>query len=181
MAKQRLVIIDSLRGSGSTNQAERDKAAVSLAVAEGQLKAAQEERNALLYSTATIKAQLAQRIIRSPIDGLVTEITRVVGEPVDARRAEIPEYLACIVDLPQLIARAHIPSGLTEKLKLGQKLSLVLDGPNKNTGEGTIRFISPAVDAATRLAEVHLVFPNADGKLRSGIAGTLMVPTTATP
>jgi multidrug efflux pump subunit AcrA (membrane-fusion protein) len=57
----------------------------------------------------------------------------------------------------------------------------VLDGPNKNTGEGTIRFISPTVDAATRLAEVHLVFPNADGKLRSGIAGTLMVPTTATP
>ena len=90
MAKQRLVIIDSLRGSGSTNQAERDKAAASLAAAEGQFKAAQEERNALLYSTATIKAQLDQRIIRSPMDGLVTEITRVVGEPVDARRADIP-------------------------------------------------------------------------------------------
>ena len=178
MAKQRLDIINSLKGSGSTNQAEGDKAVASLAVADGQLKAAQEERDSLRHSTATIKAQLDQRIIRSPIDGVVTEITRDVGEPVDARRSDIPDYLARIVDLSQLIARVHIPSGLTEKLKLGQKLRLVLDGPNKTEGEGTIRFISPTVDAATGLAEVHLVFPNADGKLRSGIAGTLMVPVT---
>lgn len=177
MVRQRLTIIETLQQSGSTNQAERDRAITSLAVAEGQLKAAQEERESLRLQAATIKAQLEQRILRSPIAGIVTEVTRDAGEAVDARRADIPEYLAKVVDLSQLVARVHIPSQLTEKLRLGQKLRLTLDNAAKTAGEGTIRFISPTVDAATGLADVHLVFDNASGKLRSGVAGTLMVPT----
>ena len=45
-------------------------------------------------------------------------------------------------------------------------------------GDGLIEFISPTVDAATGLTEVHLLFDNSSGKLRSGILGKLLVPYT---
>lgn len=178
ISKQRLTILETLRssGSGSTNQAEWDKAKATVAVAEGQYKAAQEESANLKHQAATIRAQFEQRILRSPIDGIVTEITRDAGEAVEARRADTPDYVAKIVDLSQLIARVHMPARLTENLRSGQKLKLQLDSPAGTTLEGAIHFISPTVDAATGLAEVHLLFENPDQKIRSGIPGTLLVP-----
>ncbi|WP_075090527.1 efflux RND transporter periplasmic adaptor subunit, partial [Verrucomicrobium spinosum] len=127
ISKQRLTILETLRNSGSTNQAEWDKAKATVAVAEGQYKAAQEESENLKHQAATIRAQFEQRILRSPIDGIVTEITRDAGEAVEARRADTPDYVAKIVDLSQLIARVHMPARLTEPLRLGQKLKLALD------------------------------------------------------
>lgn len=176
ISKQRLTILETLRNSGSTNQAEWDKAKATVAVAEGQYKAAQEESENLKHQAATIRAQFEQRILRSPIDGIVTEITRDAGEAVEARRADTPDYVAKIVDLSQLIARVHMPARLTEPLRLGQKLKLALDSSDGTLLEGAIRFISPTVDAATGLSEVHLLFNNPDQKIRSGIPGTLLVP-----
>jgi RND family efflux transporter MFP subunit len=176
IARQRLDLINDLLNRGSTNQAEYDKATASLAVADGQLKAAQEDRDALRYQSATIKAQLDQRILRSPINGIVTEVTREIGEAVESRRTDVPSYLAKIVDLSQLIARVHIPSQLAGGLHLDQHLPITLDNPAKSKGEGSIIFISPTVDAATNLTEVHLIFKNAGGELQSGISGTLRVP-----
>lgn len=176
IAEQRLALVKDLMERGTTNQPEYDKASTALAVADGQWKAAQEDRDALRFQAAVIKAQLEQRILRSPIDGVVTEVTRDLGESVDSRRADIPSYLARIVDLSQLISRVHIPANLTENLKVGQQLSIVLDNPSKTQVAGSIIYISPTVDAATGLAEVHLTFKNDKGKLRSGIAGSLLVP-----
>ena len=176
IARQRLDIIEDLRNRGSTNEAEQDKAAASLAVAEGQLKAVEEERESQLLEAAMIKAQLDQRILRSPIDGVVTEVTRSVGESVEARRTEVPDYLIKVVDLTELIARVHIPAAIAAGLQLKQELRIVLDDKEKTEGKGSITFISPTVDAATGLTEVHLSFENTDGKLRSGIAGNLIVP-----
>ena len=176
MARQRLTLVEELRGRGSTNAAEYDKAKSSLAVAEGQLKVAREDLDNLRHQAATIKAQMDQRIVRSPIDGIVTEVTREVGESVDARRADIPQYLARVVDLSQLIARAHIPSNLTPALRPGQMLPITFENQEKTRVEGVIRFISPTVDAATGLAEVHVYFDNRNGALRGGLPGTLQVP-----
>lgn len=176
MAKQRLEIIQTLKDSGSTNDAERDKAAATLAVAEGQLQAAREQRDALRLEAATIKAQLEERTVRSPIEGLVTEVTRDVGESIASRNPDTPDYLAKVVDLSQLISRVHIPANLTSGLKLGQTLQLKLDDSAGTKATGKIQFISPTVDAATGLAEVHLIFDNDDGHLRSGLPGTLLIP-----
>jgi RND family efflux transporter MFP subunit len=177
MTAQRLDIIEGLRKRGSANDPERDKAIASLAVADGQLMTAREDRESQVLQAATTRAQLEQRILRSPINGIVTEVTREVGESVDSRRADVPDYLAKVVDLSQLVSRVHIPQPIAQQLQLNQKLKLTLDNEAKTEGEGIIRFISPTTDAATGLTEVHLVFDNSKGDLRSGIAATLMVPS----
>ena len=176
IARQRLDIIEDLRARGSTNDAERDKAIASLAVAAGQLEAAEDERALYRLESATIRAQLDQRILRSPIDGVVTELTRSVGEAAEARNAETPHYLAKVVDLTRLVARVHIPATLATGIKADQTLRLILDNPEKTPTEGRVRFISPTVNAATGLTEIHLEFDNADGRLPSGVPGQLMIP-----
>jgi|APTNR8051073442_1049403.scaffolds.fasta_scaffold10800_2 RND family efflux transporter MFP subunit len=175
IAQQRLDIIDDLRDRGSTNDAERDKAIASLAVAAGQLEAVEDERALYQLESATIRAQLDQRILRSPIDGVVTEVTRSVGEAAEARDADTPHYLAKVVDLTRLVARVHLPAAIAASLRLEESLPFVLDLPEKTRAEGIIRFISPTVDPATGLSEVHLEFDNSSGSLPSGLPGHLIV------
>lgn len=176
IAKQRLAIIESLRERGNTNEAEWTKAVASLAVAEGQLKAAQEDRDTLRLQAATIRAQLDLRILRSPIEGIVVEVTRDVGESVTARGGDIPDYLVKIVDLTRLISRAHIPARLAENLRKGQAIGITLEDSQKTQSQGSIDFVAPTVDAVTGLTEVHIIFDNASGNLRSGIPATLRIP-----
>lgn len=176
IARQRLDIIEDLRERGSTNDAERDKALAALAVTEGQLEAVVDESELYRLEVATIRAQLDQRILRSPIDGVVTELTRSVGEAAEARNAETTHYLAIVVDLTRLVARVHIPAPLATGIKPDQILQLILDNPEKTSAGGQVRFISPTVDAATGLTEIHLEFDNADGKLPSGVPGYLSIP-----
>ncbi|MGB3118403.1 MAG: efflux RND transporter periplasmic adaptor subunit [Verrucomicrobiales bacterium] len=176
IAKQRLAIIESLRERGNTNEAEWTKAVASLAVAEGQLKAAQEDRDTLRLQAATIRAQLDLRILRSPIEGIVVEVTRDVGESVTARGGDIPDYLVKIVDLTRLISRAHIPARLAENLRKGQAIGVTLEDSQKTQSQGSIDFVAPTVDAVTGLTEVHIIFDNANGNLRSGIPATLRIP-----
>jgi len=176
IARHRLDIIEDLRSRGSTNDAERDKAISALAVTEGQLEAAEDERALYRLESATIRAQLDQRILRSPIDGVVTEVTRSVGESAEARDTDAPHYLAKVVDLTRLVARVHIPAAAAAGIALDQTLLFVLDNHEKTSAKGQVRFISPTVEASTGLTEVHLEFENADGKLPSGIPGQLMVP-----
>ncbi len=176
MARRRLEIIDDLAGRGSSNDAEREKATATLAVADGQFQAVEEEIAAKRYEASAIRAQLEQRILRSPISGVVTEITRDVGESVESRRAEIPDYLARIVDLSRLTARVHMPAELAGTLREGMTLELQLQNEEAPRATGRVEFVSPTVDAATGLSEVHLIFENGNGRLRSGVPGTLMVP-----
>ncbi len=176
IAKQRLAIIESLRERGNTNEAEWTKAVASLAVAEGQLKAAQEDRDTLRLQAAAIRAQLDLRILRSPIEGIVVEVTRDVGESVTARGGDIPDYLVKIVDLTRLISRAHIPARLAENLRKGQAVGITLEDSQKTQSQGRIDFVAPTVDAVTGLTEVHIIFDNANGNLRSGIPATLSIP-----
>lgn len=178
IAQQRLDIIDDLRSRGSTNDAERDKAIASLAVAAGQLEAAEDERALYQLESATIRAQLDQRILRSPIDGVITEVTRSVGEAAEARNADTPHYLAKVVDLTRLVARVHIPAAAAAGIEPGQTLAFVLDDPEETKTEGKVSFISPTVEASTGLTEIHLEFENTNGSLPSGIPGNLVVPGT---
>lgn len=178
IARQRLDIIEGLRSRGSSNEAERDKAGASLAVAAGQLEAAEDERALYRLESATIRAQLDQRILRSPIEGVVTEITRSLGEAAEARNADTPYYLAKVVNLTRLVARVHIPAAAAAGIKPGQILTFILNDPEKTKTEGKVNFISPTVEASTGLTEIHLEFENADGKLPNGIPGNLVVPGT---
>ena len=60
--------------------------------------------------------------------------------------------------------------------KLGQTVKLEIDsGAAPVAIEGKISFLSPVVEPASGLQKVKVIFDNADGRVRPGLAGKMIL------
>jgi multidrug efflux system membrane fusion protein len=138
-------------------------------VSEAQLQ----EAKALLE---TAKAELTRArldidymVIRAPFDGALQDRQVEVGDFV-----KLGDPVAAIVDDRTLIVSASIAEYEAHFVKKGGPGSAKLA-----TGEivnGTIRYIAPVANEATRTFDVELEIDNADGTLRAGMTAELMIP-----
>src|SRR6266478_1955999 len=127
---------------GALPRKELDQARVSLAQAKSQYEIAQQHWNALqaIGKEQELKsaggqlesargkylgsqAQLGYSEIRSPINGVVTERPLYPGEMAAAGTP-----LLVVMDISQVIAKAHIPQPSAALLKVGDKASIEVPG-----------------------------------------------------
>ena len=138
-------------------------------VSEAQLQ----EADALLE---TAKAELTRAqldldymVIRAPFDGALQDRQVEIGDFV-----KLGDPVATIVDDRTLIVRASIAEYEAHFVKKGGAGSAKLaDGQTVN---GTIRYIAPVADEATRTFDVELEIDNTGGSLRAGMTAELMIP-----
>ena len=138
-------------------------------VSEAQLQ----EADALLE---TAKAELTRAqldldymVIRAPFDGALQDRQVEIGDFV-----KLGDPVATIVDDRTLIVRASIAEYEAHFVKKGGAGSAKLaDG---QTVDGTIRYIAPVADEATRTFDVELEIDNTGGSLRAGMTAELMIP-----
>ena len=116
--------LDALQAVGKQQQ---------LKSAAGQLESAQGK-----YLGAA--AQLSYSEIRSPIDGVITDRPLYPGEMAATGAA-----LLTVMDISQVIARAHIPQPEAALLKVGDKATITVPG-EPGPVEGKITVVSPALD-----------------------------------
>lgn len=153
---------------GVISKAEYDSSVASYKVAEGRYQDSIEEirnRLALLAQRrselAIAKAQLADTIIYSPIDGKVQE-----------KRANLGEYLTSgspvvtIVKINPLRFRAEVPEREVVNIRIGQNVRLSIDGAETNYS-GRITRLSPTITEQNRVLVVEADIIN-DGSLRPG-------------
>ncbi len=159
----RLHKLEDLRAAGHARQEEVDRARTELAVAEGQLKAVQEDLLIKRLEHAKIEVQLRRRSIRSPIQGVVSETHKDLGEFVAPNS---PEVLT-IVELDPLLATFSIPSPQAARLKVGGKMKVKFPSASKPV-EGVIQFIAPTTDAESGTVRMKVRIENSRGKCRSG-------------
>jgi multidrug efflux system membrane fusion protein len=141
--------INELHRAGNVSMEENEKAKSDLAVADLRVK--------------RILAQLDDRSLRAPFDGIVTKINREVTESVSAAQTEV----MTLVQLDSLKVTLHLPEKVAEALALQDAVALVLE--DKIPVTGRVEFISPVVDAASHTIRVTFRIANPDGKLRSGV------------
>src|SRR6184192_2692030 len=127
----------------------------TLKSAKGQLESAQGK-----YAGAS--AQFSYSEIRSPINGVVTERPLYPGEMAAAGTP-----LLTVMDISQVIARAHIPQSSAVLLKVGDKATLTIPGQD-NPVEGKIIVVSPALDPNSTTIEVWVQVKNPDQRLKPG-------------
>src|SRR5947209_9056383 len=72
------------------------------------------------------QAQLSYSAIRSPIDGVITDRPLYPGE-----MAAVGTPLITVMDISQVIARAHIPQDQAALLKIGDKATITVTGTDK--------------------------------------------------
>jgi RND family efflux transporter MFP subunit len=164
---QRVEQIRKLRESASAQQTELDRAVADLAIAEGQLKAAQEEARLRALDQQKIQVQIERRTIRSPIAGVVTEVFKEAGEFTAAN----DPTLLTVVQLDPLVSTFRLPQEVANALVPGMQLDVEL--ANGTVHRSIVEFVSPLIDASVGTVEVKIRIPNSDGTLPAGMRCSL--------
>jgi HlyD family secretion protein len=140
----------------------------TLKSAAGQLESAKGK-----YLGAT--AQLSYSEIRSPINGVIADRPLYPGEMAAAGTP-----LLTVMDISQVIARAHIPQQDAALLKLGDKATITAPGAEQ-PAEGKITVISPALDPNSTTVEVWVQAKNPEQRLKPGTSVQLSMLARTIP
>lgn len=102
--------------------------------------------------------------LRAPFNGVVGSRTVSVGQYVT-----VGQTLVSLVNTESLKVIYNVSQTYLSQLKLGQTVELSSDALPGETFSGTVSYISPAIDVATRTVEVHATVPNNAGQLAPGM------------
>ncbi|NHT78261.1 efflux RND transporter periplasmic adaptor subunit [Rhizobiaceae bacterium CRRU44] len=143
-------------GSVSTALADQTEAAAAAALArvnsaEQLIAVAQSDIKVVEAQISDVDLRLARTVIKAPVAGVVSARTAKVG----AIAAGSGQPLFTIIRDGAVEMRADISESDLLKLAVGQKAKLKL-ADSSVTLNGTIRLISPTVDADTRLGTVFI-------------------------
>jgi HlyD family secretion protein len=181
---------EELFKQGALPRKDLDAAAVSLAQArsayniarkhldglnsvgkQGALKSASGQLTSAKGKLLNSEAQLGYSEVRSPIDGYITDRPLYPGE-----MASTAAPLLTVMDISQIIAKAHVPQSDALLLHKGDKATISLAGLETPIA-GKVALISPALDLNSTTVEVWVQAPNAGQQLRPGT--TAQVEITA--
>ena len=162
----------TLRDRGHATQRELERAETDLRIAKARLLMAQEELRMHVLEMKRIETQIAHRQIRSPIDGVVSEVFKEAGEAFVANDPRV----ATIVQLDPLRARFSTSPAGAAAVSPGESVSLLLPDTQQQL-EGRVETISPVMDARSGTVQVVVLIDNSSGEIRSGARCLLRLPT----
>jgi multidrug efflux system membrane fusion protein len=119
---------------------------------------------------AEIQLQIANTKIRAPFAGIL-----------ESRQVEVGDYvavngdIATIVDNDPLVVTTQIAQQSISDIKLGD--SALLSFATGQKLDGTVRFIAPRAETATRTFRVEIEVPNPDSRIPSGTSAEARIPT----
>lgn len=153
--------------AAATLAAKGYRSETSVAAASAQLDAA---RAAL----KRMKVEIDQLTIRAPFDGTIS-----------ARHVQLGAFLGIgdpvitLVDQDPILVVGNVSEREVGRIELGAMASATLvDGREV---EGTIGFISPTADEATRTFRVEVRVPNPDGAIRDGVTAEIRLAAGEAP
>lgn len=186
VAKDRYGKLTRLKSSGTAHTSEVARADAAVKKAEGQVSIAEEEKQIAAFRVKEIEAQIERRILRSPIDGVVLDISRDVSESAAMpSQGNSSKPLVRVAQIDRLKLIVHVPANLSSNVTKGgqmpirvlQKSSLSTERGNSAIDTmGTIEFVSPAIDPSSETLRTRLVVENPDGKLVSGSHALVLFP-----
>jgi multidrug efflux pump subunit AcrA (membrane-fusion protein) len=136
---------------------------------QGALKSAQGQLTSAKGKLLNAEAQLSYTEIRSPISGYITDRPLYPGE-----MASTAAPLLTVMDISQIIAKAHIPQSDAVLLHKGDATAISFPGLEKPF-PGKVSLISPALDPNSTTVEVWVQAVNPDQQLRPGAAAQLSI------
>ena len=141
---------------------------LDLKVAEGQLAAAKGKN-------AQVEAGLNYSKIVSPIDGVVTDRPVYPGE-----MASNSNPIITVMNLSQVVARAHIDQQQASQLKVGDPATISTPG-QPGALKGKVSLVSPALDPSSTTVEVWVQAPNPGERLKPGSNVQVQMVAQAVP
>lgn len=163
---------------GAVSREEVRKLEMQTAGVEGDLTAAQQEKKREEIELHMAQRELERRILRSPIDGVITKLDIEQGE-----WAQPGKMVLHIVDTTKSFLEVNISVDdiYSRDLKPNSPLKIQFKtGASDLQKIGTVTFISPIVDKSSSLVRVKIEFDNSDGAILLGMSATVLLPEIKT-
>jgi RND family efflux transporter MFP subunit len=167
LQKSKLKVLKKLQQSGNARPQELDTVRTNLAVAESQLLEASESRKLKKAELRVIQAQVEEKKLKSPLDGVVIEIYKQEAELVGGVEQK---PILILAQLNPLLAIFHLSKTAVGEMHVGDTVQLSVAG-KQVTAE--IDFISPIIEPQSGTMKIRCHLPNSDGSLISGSRCTL--------
>lgn len=156
--------------SGAISKQQLDQAELAYNLAKQNLKAptiasAQNQID-------TIRNQLSNGIITSPIDGEVATRSIDPGE-----MAGPSQTVMSVVNIDKVFIEGNVAESDISLVKEGQKVSVAVDAAG-GSFEGTVKIVSPVADAQTKGYKVKVEVVNTDHKLKPGMFAEIRLVTS---
>jgi multidrug efflux system membrane fusion protein len=167
--KARLAQARAMLKQREVEYAARERLKSDSYVSEAQLQEAVALLEAARTELTRAELDLEHMVVRAPFDGALQERVVEVGDFV-----KVGEPIARFVDNRKFIVSANLSEFDAKHVRVGDVAAARLA-----TGEdvrGTIRYVAPVADEATRTFTVELEVGNEDGALRAGGTAELLIP-----
>src|SRR6185312_11150912 len=173
-----------VQAKAQNEQAQKHLAGLQSVGHEQELKSAKAQLVSAQGKYQSAVAQLGYSEIRSPMDGVVTD-----GPWYPGMMPQAGAPLVTVMDLSQVVAKAHIPQNQAALLRKGDSATLTVAGATEPI-KGRVTMVSPALDPGSTTVEVWVQAPNPKNVLKAGgsahlamtaktIPNALIVPTLA--
>lgn len=152
-----------LRERDHASQQEVNRVVTELTIAEARHLSVREDLEIKQLEFRRIEAQLEQRSIRSPIAGIISEVSKDAGEFVSPS----DPVVARVVQLDPLLVVFSVPLNHRKAFHQDQTVTLQL-GYADVTAQGTVEFVSRTTDSSNSSIRVKVRLPNPNGEYQSG-------------
>ena len=156
VARREAARTEELVKAGALAARDLDLARSAVTTVEAQVADAQSR-------LAATQTQLADTVVRAPINGIVSDRAVNVGDVVSPGTA-----LFTIIDPSSMRLEASVPSQALKELRVGASVRFTVRGYDQ-TFEGRIQRISPQADPITRQVPIYVSIPNVGGRLVAGL------------
>jgi membrane fusion protein, multidrug efflux system len=144
---------------------EQDR--IGIRKAESDLETAKMEAN-------RSEAQLALKILKSPVNGAITEMKLSPGEFIYEQTP-----IMTIAQVDPLIVDLVVPADRYRAVKVGMVGEVHLSPPMDETFPARVDAIDPVIDAASDTFRVRLLLPNPGNAIPAGIRCSVSLPDVA--
>jgi membrane fusion protein, heavy metal efflux system len=168
----------ALAEQGFVSHQAVEQARTELAMASERVTQSLDNLHTATRELSVSQAQLSQRLLRSPIDGLVIERYLQPGERVEDKA------VLKVANIAALRVEVVAPVSLFGQLRAGQTVRVQPDLPGSPARTASVAQIDKVLDPASNTFRVRLHLPNADESLPAGLRcrvdlGGAAAPATA--
>ena len=156
LLRQRRDAARQLYEAGATSRLDAEAAQAALEAAEAELAAARAQ-------AAATGEQASRTIIRSPINGAVSDRAVEQGEPV-----AVGDPVVTVVNTSRLELSGQVPVEQAGGVRVGQPVQFTLDAHPGRTFNGTVARVDPRADPSTRQVGVYVQLPNPGDAIIAG-------------
>jgi RND family efflux transporter MFP subunit len=161
--RERLVRAEDLFRQQFISQQALDQARAEFDMADQKLALVREQRALSRQERDVAAAQVSQRVIRSPIDGVVAERYASAGERVDDKP------LLRVAKVDPLRVQLVVPVSMYLQVEQGGYASVVPELPGARPMSARVTMVDKVIDPASNTFRVHLELPNPNAALPAGL------------